>query len=232
MRRKFITLGFVGAAMMLVPTLAAAQQPIGRATLVRNDVTRVERARAIPISIGDGVVRNEVVRTGDDSEAKLVLLDDTNLAIGPNATLTLDRSVFSGETSYRELAIRLTSGAFRFITGHSSKDAYRIRTPLATLGVRGTIVDSLIARGRETHVLQEGQARVCANGGACADLLNPGDSVTLTRAGNTTQMRRNGTPPWTFAAVCAGNGALCSPASYAAWTPGDNSGVAAELCGR
>jgi hypothetical protein len=211
--------------------LAQAQQRIGTAAVIRNDVARVDRARAAPISVGDDVVRNEVVRTGDDSDAKLVLLDDTNLAIGPNATLTLDRMVFSGETSYREVAIRLTNGAFRFITGHSSKDAYRIRTPLATLGVRGTMVDTLIARNREVFVLQEGQARVCVSTGACADLLNPGDSVILTRVGNTIQIQRLSSPPWTFAAICAGNGALCNQTQYAALSSADG-GIAAELCGR
>ena len=232
MRRILIVLALVGAALALLPDGARAQQRIGRAELVRNDVTRVERTRATPIGVGDDVVRNEVVRTGEDSDAKLVLLDDTNLAIGPNATLTLDRTVFSGETSYREVAIRLTAGAFRFITGHSRKEAYQIRTPLATLGVRGTRVDALIARGREVFVLQEGQARVCATSGVCAELLNPGDSVILTRVGNAVQIQRLSSPPWTFAAVCAGNPSLCSQSRYASLTPGDNSGIADALCGR
>ena len=74
-------------------------------------------------------------------------------------SLTLDRTVFNDEHSYRDIAIQLTSGAFRFVTGHSEKTAYKITTPLATIGVRGTILDILSQRGKTTVVLQEGGRR-------------------------------------------------------------------------
>ena len=91
-----------------------------------------------------------------DSATRLVMADSTNLSLGRQATIKLDRTVFNDEHSYREIAIRLTSGAFRFVTGHSEKTAYKITTPLATIGVRGTILDILSQRGRTIVVLQEG----------------------------------------------------------------------------
>ena len=66
--------------------------------------------------------------------------------------------MFNDEHSYRDIAIRMTSGAFRFVTGNSDKAAYKITTPLATIGVRGTILDVLSQRGRTIVVLQEGAA--------------------------------------------------------------------------
>ena len=60
------------------------------------------------------------------------MADSTNLSLGPNATLKLDRTVFDDEHHYREVAVRMASGAFRFVTGHSDKAAYKITTPLAT----------------------------------------------------------------------------------------------------
>jgi hypothetical protein len=45
------------------------------------------------------------------------------LSLGPSATIKLDRTFFNDEHSYREIAIRMTSGAFRFVTGHSEKAA-------------------------------------------------------------------------------------------------------------
>ena len=56
--------------------------------------------------------------------------------------------MFDDETHYRDVAIRLTSGAFRFVTGNSEKTAYKITTPLATIGVRGTTLDILSQRGQ------------------------------------------------------------------------------------
>ncbi len=94
------------------------------------------------------MLRDEIVRTGLDSATRLVLADSTNLSLGPNSTITLDRTVFNDEHNYRDIAIRLTTGAFRFVTGHSEKTAYKITTSVATIGVRGTILDILAQRGR------------------------------------------------------------------------------------
>ena len=89
------------------------------------------------------------------------MADNTNLSLGPSATVKLDRTVFNDEHSYREIAVRLTTGAFRFVTGNSEKTAYKITTPLASVGVRGTILDILSQQGKTTVVLQEGGSNVC-----------------------------------------------------------------------
>jgi ferric-dicitrate binding protein FerR (iron transport regulator) len=78
------------------------------------------------------------VRTAADSDARFVLRDDTNLSLGPGSTLKLDRTVFSDDASAGDIAIKLTNGAFRFVSGNSKKEAYVITTPVATMGVRGT----------------------------------------------------------------------------------------------
>ena len=48
------------------------------------------------LNTGDPVFRNEVVKTGQDPEAKLVFLDSTNLAVGPISRVVLDRFVYEG----------------------------------------------------------------------------------------------------------------------------------------
>ena len=98
-----------------------------------------------------------------DSATRLVMADSTNLSLGPNATLKLDRTVFDDEHHYRDVAVRMTSGAFRFVTGHSDKAAYKITTPLATIGVRGTTLDILSQRGQTIVNLQDGAASVCTS---------------------------------------------------------------------
>src|SRR5215467_2670990 len=125
----------VGAA--IPQAQAQTQARIGEAVVVRNEVVNV--ATTTQINAGDGVLRDETVRTGLESATRLVMADSTNVSLGPNATLKLDRSVFNDDHSYREIAIRMVSGAFRFVTGHSAKTAYKITTPLATIGVRAPI---------------------------------------------------------------------------------------------
>ena len=142
---------------------ANAQAParVGEAAVVQNQVIRVSGASGTQINVGEAVLRNETVRTGTDSATRLVMIDSTNLSLGANSSITLDRTVFNDEYSYKDVTIRLTTGAFRFITGHSDKNAYKITSGLATIGIRCTILDILSQRSRTVVALAGGAARVC-----------------------------------------------------------------------
>jgi hypothetical protein len=166
-----------------------AQVRVGEAAVIQNEVVRVMESATSRINVGDGVLRDEIVRTGLDSAARLVMADSTNLSLGPNATLKLDRTVFDDEHTYRDIAIGLTTGAFRFVTGHSEKTAYKINTPLATIGVRGTTLDILSQRGSTTVVLQDGASSVCTLFFQCIDLTKPGDTAIIRSAPNRSEER-------------------------------------------
>ena len=79
----------------------SAQQNIGATAEAHNQVSRELSGAAAPLNPGDPVFRNELVRTGADSTAKLVFLDSTNLAIGPTSRVTLDQFVYAGELTGR-----------------------------------------------------------------------------------------------------------------------------------
>jgi hypothetical protein len=222
------------SALWLAASPVCGQTRVGEAAVIKNEVVRVKGSAASRISIGDGVLRDEVVRTGPDSAARLVMIDSTNLSLGPNAAITLDRTVFNDEHSYRDIAIRLATGAFRFVTGHSEKTAYKITTSLAAIGVRGTILDILSQHGKVTVVLQEGASRVCTLGGQCVELAQPGETAVITSTGGKVAIRRFNNPPWTFASNCGAAAGLCTVTNFADATStiGDGSDPTGMLCGR
>jgi hypothetical protein len=212
-----LTLPALLLTTIITPSAVQAQAParVGEAVVVHKEVVRVLAHATSQINVGDGVVRDETVRTGLDSATRLVLADSTNLSLGASASITLDRTVFDDEHKYRDIAINMTSGAFRFVTGHSEKAAYKITTPLATIGVRGTILDILSERGKTTVVLQEGGSQVCTRGSRnsqCIQLDQPGDTATITSSANgrRTTIGKSNTPTWTFAAACTSSAGLCS----------------------
>jgi hypothetical protein len=214
----------------------AAQAParVGEAVVVQKEVLRVSTEETSQVNVGDGVLRDETVRTGLDSATRLVMADSTNLSLGANASITLDRTVFDDEHKYRDIAVKMTSGAFRFVTGHSEKAAYKISTPLATIGVRGTILDILSERGKTTVVLQEGGSSVCTLTSQCIQLEQPGDTAVITASANgrRSTIKKTNMPPWTFAAACAKSAGLCSVTDLAQASmpaPADDPGM---LCGR
>jgi hypothetical protein len=227
------------AVLTLDPAHAQTLTRVGEAVFVQNEVARVSGSLSMPISVGEGLMRDETVRTGAESATKLVMIDSTNLSMGANASITLDRTVLNDEHSYRDIAIKLTTGAFRFVTGHSEKAAYTITTPVATIGVRGTVLDILSQRGSTTVVLQEGASRVCATGGACTELTNPGDTATITSTGigKKSTIKKSGSSKWTFAKNCSASPGLCSvtQAASAAPSPVEDANASIEtsaLCGR
>ena len=65
------------SALCLVAELAAnsaqAQTRVGEAAVVQNVVVRVLASATRQINVGDGVLRDEIVRTGQDSAARLVM---------------------------------------------------------------------------------------------------------------------------------------------------------------
>lgn len=107
-----------------------------------------------PVFSGDSIV------TGGVGEAQIRFRDNTKLVVGPNSRMVIDAFVFNDDNTARKFTINIAKGAFRFITGNSSKDAYTINTPTATIGVRGTVFDLNV--GQETRLLNiEGTTRQC-----------------------------------------------------------------------
>jgi hypothetical protein len=221
-----------GCALVAGVVGAEAQEHIGSTALARNDVTRESAGASAPLVTGDSVFRNETVRTGADSNARLVFLDSTNLGVGPTSSVKLDQFVYVGESNGQKMTVNLAKGVFRFTTGVLDKKAYEITTPTAAIGVRGTVLD-IAVQGPDTRVtLVEGQALVCPRrpgvsfaqqernctkaaggvGGAHCDC------VELKNVGQTAQVKKTGSASLTSNAV-----------NYAFNDGGFASGV---LCGR
>jgi hypothetical protein len=115
-------------------TTSIAQEAIGKATSVR---PQAEGSHAGPLSGGSTVYSKETVRTGQAGQADLQFKDNSNLKVGSNSSVHLDKFVYDPNKSNGALAIEATRGTFRFVTGSQGSGAYKVKTPYGTLGVRG-----------------------------------------------------------------------------------------------
>ncbi len=147
--------------------------------------------------------------------------------------------MFDDEHHYRDVAVKLTSGAFRFVTGNSEKAAYKITTPLATIGVRGTILDILSQRGKTIIKLQEGAATVCTISVQCIQLTQPGDTAVITSSnGKITIKKTNNVALDLRSDLRRTPRGFAAPRQYADATPtvippvDDGSDPTGMLCGR
>ncbi|MCB1540977.1 MAG: FecR domain-containing protein [Rhodoblastus sp.] len=155
----------VGLAIAILGSAAQAEATIGQATEVaRNTLVDGQGARRL-IERGDPVAANNTISTDAQGKAAFRFVDDTRLSVGPNSSVRLDRFVFDTDATPSSFIIRATKGLLRFSTGHGEHEAYRIQTPAATIGVRGTQFDVKI-EGAEVRVsVNDGEVVLCPNRG-------------------------------------------------------------------
>ena len=173
---------FVAAALALLMTPATgafAAEEIGKAVAITVSVS----GDGGPLRVSSPIHRDERIKTSSSGTGQFLFRDGTKLAVGPNSTLVLDRSVFVGSSAFKTLSLKATRGTFRWISGQSSSAAYKISTPFGTLGIRGTAVDFYIGAGTASVIILEGRAVFCGNNGVCKPLTRGCDMVTANRNG-------------------------------------------------
>ena len=173
-----IRLVLPGLLVAAVPAHAA--EDIGVAAAVANRVTGTLGTDMRTLKVGDGVFQDETIDTAKKSTAQLLFRDETTLTIGPNSSVVLHTFVYDPETNTGRVVLNTIKGAFRFITGSVDVSAYQIKTPFASIGVRGSIFDWFFdALGRLVVILVEGALEICNAAGQCVVLDTPGTYVLV-----------------------------------------------------
>jgi hypothetical protein len=157
---------------------------VGSAAAVRNDVKGTVVG---PLRSGSPVHENETVSSGVDSSAQLLLRDKTSLTLGPTSQVTIDKFVYDPRRNSGEAAVNLVKGALRFVSGSQTPEQYSVHTPLASMGVRGTVAETFVSeQGFEVFLLVEGEIDVCV-ARTCRSVSTPGHFVVVAPDGAISQ---------------------------------------------
>jgi hypothetical protein len=133
-------------ALVLALTRAALAQPVGEVEFARG-AGFAQAAGQSPRILGKGLALAEGDRltTSDGAAAIIKLKDGTRMTVRPNSELEIQQFKFKENAPNNSMVMNLLRGGLRAITGLISKnapDAARLRTPTATLGIRGTDFDA------------------------------------------------------------------------------------------
>src|SRR3982074_799746 len=136
MRFLIILLGLLSA-----PGLASAQA--GRFLLAVGDVVVARGQAEIRAATGTPVQSGDTIRVGPASNAQIRLADESIVGLRPGTIFRLDEFAYSGQGDGNERSLfTLRKGAFRPVRGAigrlHSRERYAVRTPTATIGIRGT----------------------------------------------------------------------------------------------
>jgi hypothetical protein len=113
-----------------------------------------------PAARGGELREGDTILTGASALAQLRLADGGMISVRGDTELKLDRFAYAGKNDRgANLLLSLLKGGFRSVTGligQLNRDGYKINTPFATIGIRGTVHNPFVQLpappGRETPV--------------------------------------------------------------------------------
>lgn len=196
------------ALFALAPNSFAVDE-IGINSAVKGDVTIQSGEQAAKQAlVKDPVHLGDEVNSSHDSSLQVLLKDETVFTVGPDCLLTIDRFVYDPDKNNNGLSAKVSKGMFRFMSGNISKSgpqSVSIDTPVASMGVRGTMVEGLVGveainYPRKAGLIPPG-TKVDVEGATLFVLRGPGrrskarnrkGEISVTSGGKTVTTRRSG----------------------------------------
>ncbi|HSM40740.1 MAG TPA: FecR domain-containing protein [Afifellaceae bacterium] len=165
--QKQLTPIFVFAAGLAACALPAwATEFAGTAVTVSQQANLSNGEGSQAMTQGMPVAMGDKIKTDSNGQVELIFTDDTKLVVGPNSQMVIEAYLLRSESQANNFTVRALGGSFRFITGKSEMQDFKIKTPSATIGVRGPSFDLSVGRATATNVIIfEGAADVCTQGG-------------------------------------------------------------------
>ncbi|WP_085374915.1 FecR domain-containing protein [Magnetospirillum sp. ME-1] len=97
---------------------------------------------------GMAVFEGDIVTTGAKGSVGIVFVDGSTFSVGNAARAILDQLSYDPGTNTGSSTVSVTNGPFSFISGEIARtapDAMIVKTPILTIGVRGTTVAGVAA---------------------------------------------------------------------------------------
>ncbi|MGV8805864.1 MAG: FecR family protein [Polaromonas sp.] len=130
------------ALLCLAATSAMAQDKvIGFIKTVDANASVVIAGQAVPARPGMALELGQVLKTGKPGSMGVMLKDNTSLSLGPDSELILEEYLYAPGSGELKLALNFVKGSLHYVSGVIAKlrpDAVSIKTPVSTIGVRGT----------------------------------------------------------------------------------------------
>jgi hypothetical protein len=120
--------------------MPAAHANIGKVTQNRGISEVVKNSSRVPTRPQLPIAKLDRVQTGN-GRVEITFVDDSTVKVTEHSKLVIDDFVYSGKPSTSRMALKFAAGTARFATGQSgkmNKGNINLRTPTATIAVRGT----------------------------------------------------------------------------------------------
>jgi len=133
----------VGLVALLQVSLPLFAQTAGRVLLATGEATALRAGSPVKLARGSEILEKDILETGPNSSLQVRFTDESMLALRERSQISIESYRFSGKADGEEsAAFRLVKGTIRTITGIVGRvdhTRYRVDTPVAVIGIRGTM---------------------------------------------------------------------------------------------
>jgi hypothetical protein len=142
-----------------------AEATVASVAFLSGSAQRERAGERIALAVGDTLQPGDLLRTGPDANLTLRLADSTRVLVSGGSQLRMDSLLVFGHSGVTRSQLSLDEGEAesRVNPQHTRGSAYDIRTPVLTLGVRGTEFRVRVGAGSTAAEVTEG--RVAARSG-------------------------------------------------------------------
>lgn len=131
----------------------------------------VERAdgTAVPATTGTKVLAGDTIVTAAGAYARMEMTDRGEIVLRPGTRIKIESYAFNEAKPQEDsFVFSMLKGGLRTVTGligkRGNRDAYELKTPTATIGIRGTDYTGRVCAGSECGALPPGTYLHVANG--------------------------------------------------------------------
>lgn len=159
--RKTTVTSLLVAGMLLLATVALAAPAATVTHLSGPLVARSANGAVKTLSIGSKIEPGDTVETAKRTYARLKFTDGSEVTLKPGTQFKVEKFAYNKDKPKEDAgSFNLIKGGLRTITGQIGKrgnqDSYRMKTPTATIGIRGTVYDATYCTGDSCGAINPG----------------------------------------------------------------------------
>lgn len=199
-QRKITAISLLVSGLLLWASVALAVPAASITHLSGPLAVRKADGSTRALSIGSKLEPGDTVETAKRTYARLRFTDGSEVTLKPNTQFKVERYAYSKDNPKGDAgSFNLIKGGLRTITGQIGKrgnqNSYQMRTPTATIGIRGTIYDATYCSGDSCGAIPTGLYLAVTDGQVVVTNAEGVQTALPVRAGQYVYVATPTTPP-------------------------------------
>lgn len=176
-------------------------QPLGKTLLAQGSIQAERSGAQAALKRLSPVYRTDVIRSGKESTAQFRMIDDAYIDLHESSELRLHEYQLKADGKSGSVVMELIAGGLRTISGaigKQDKSEYQLKTPIATIGIRGTFYEVSLTQEGMYLAAWKGGITIQSYSGACNAAIGVGQQANFAFVNKSGQCELLETAPSVF----------------------------------